>query len=794
MAAAQPAGLRPPALLTRLDALGQAGAEDLLHLGEERLGEPEVGVLQLVLGQDQHGQLGQPVAGEHVDGPAVDHLAGGREAVAVEAAAVGDRGIGRAGSPVQARRRSPSLAQSESRRIGRFDVRRRRQRSASRIEQLVRSDGLSWRQRAMGLGVTGDEPARRHGARRGARPSWPRARPASGRPRPTSPTATSTATTRPGTGATVRRPRRRRAARRSGGARRGRSGPAGELTYQVSSTWCTPGSSGLDRRRARAAPSASWSCSSDVDRSTAQAVDRRPRNAPSGVRRVARPRQSASPNDVEAPTSLVLRPHVAPPGGAKGHESVCDPMAASASERGREQRALRDRRRRRAPASSSAGWSVDEERWSVSPSTEVVAAAARRAGSRGWCVTPWIGARDRYAHEAADGLVARRPRGDDLGQQRVEVGGDLVRPIGVAPNRQCRRVKSGRRRRTGEQGSPVDGSQSWAGPRRRAAPRWRGRRCRRRPARTRAARPGRTGSGSSTRSTAGDLLGDAVLDLERVFISRKKNSPRSASSRNSTVPDAVVADRLAPARPRPRRAARAGTSSTAGDGRLLDELLVAALDRALALAQVDDVAVLVGDDLDLDVAGRREPALGEHRAVAEGGLRLASGRSRPRRPARPRSATRRMPAATAAGRRLDQQRVADGTRPGPATRTRRRPSARRSAASARRPRRRAAWPRACRPSRAIASGWGPTQVRPASTTARAKRRSRTGSRSPGGRRRRPAASGGVEQLGAGRGRSRPPWTPPSAHGHVGPVHVRRRRGRARRRPPPCACPARGRRR
>jgi hypothetical protein len=39
-------------------------------------------------------------------------------------------------------------------------------------------------------------------------------------------------------------------------------------------------------------------------------------------------------------------------------------------------------------------------------------------------------------------------------------------------------------------------------------------------------------------------------------------------------------------------------------GRLLDDLLVAALDGALALAEVHEVAVAVAEDLDLDVAGR----------------------------------------------------------------------------------------------------------------------------------------------------------------------------------------------
>ena len=61
--------------------------------------------------------------------------------------------------------------------------------------------------------------------------------------------------------------------------------------------------------------------------------------------------------------------------------------------------------------------------------------------------------------------------------------------------------------------------------------------------------------------------------------------------------------------------------------RLLDELLVAPLDRALPLAEVHDVAVLVGHHLDLDVAGRGQPPLGEHGRVAERGGGLSSSRS-----------------------------------------------------------------------------------------------------------------------------------------------------------------------
>ena len=56
-------------------------------------------------------------------------------------------------------------------------------------------------------------------------------------------------------------------------------------------------------------------------------------------------------------------------------------------------------------------------------------------------------------------------------------------------------------------------------------------------------------------------------------------------------------------------------------GRLLDQLLVPALDRALALAERQHAAVGVGEHLDLDVARRDDRLLDVERAVAERGLR-----------------------------------------------------------------------------------------------------------------------------------------------------------------------------
>ena len=60
--------------------------------------------------------------------------------------------------------------------------------------------------------------------------------------------------------------------------------------------------------------------------------------------------------------------------------------------------------------------------------------------------------------------------------------------------------------------------------------------------------------------------------------------------------------------------------------RLLDDLLMAALERAVALAEVDDRAVAVGEHLHLDVAGAAEQPLEVDPPVAERGGGLAPGR------------------------------------------------------------------------------------------------------------------------------------------------------------------------
>ena len=87
---AHPAGLSPPALLTTLIPRSTQRAEHLLHLRQERRRIPELAVAGPLLVQDQHGQLGQPVAGQHIDVAAFDHLLRRRQPIAEEPAAVGD--------------------------------------------------------------------------------------------------------------------------------------------------------------------------------------------------------------------------------------------------------------------------------------------------------------------------------------------------------------------------------------------------------------------------------------------------------------------------------------------------------------------------------------------------------------------------------------------------------------------------------------------------------------------------------------------------------------------------------
>ena len=122
----------------------------------------------------------------------------------------------------------------------------------------------------------------------------------------------------------------------------------------------------------------------------------------------------------------------------------------------------------------------------------------------------------------------------------------------------------------------------------------------------------------------------------------------------------AIADR---ARDRERLLAHgaAGLGIEEGARRLLDDLLVPALDRAFALAEMDEVAVGVAQDLDLDMARLLDVFLEEDPVVAEGGARLVLRRAQAladlgvaRRDAHA------LPAP--AGRGLDHHRIADAAR------------------------------------------------------------------------------------------------------------------------------------
>src|SRR5262249_47264613 len=93
----------------------------------------------------------------------------------------------------------------------------------------------------------------------------------------------------------------------------------------------------------------------------------------------------------------------------------------------------------------------------------------------------------------------------------------------------------------------------------------------------------------------------------------------------------------------------------------LDELLVTALDGALAIEERGAPAVTVADHLDFDVARALEVALQDERSIAEGGERLAS-RAAHRVCEIFRAHDHAHSSSAAAGARLDEQRVADAAR------------------------------------------------------------------------------------------------------------------------------------
>ena len=155
---------------------------------------------------------------------------------------------------------------------------------------------------------------------------------------------------------------------------------------------------------------------------------------------------------------------------------------------------------------------------------------------------------------------------------------------------------------------------------------------------------------------AGDHLGHGMLDLDaRVHLHEVERAVLVEEELDR--PRAGVVDR----RGELHRGLAHPCAQLGGErrrGRLLDQLLVAALHGAVALAQVDHGAVQVAKHLDLDVTRPGEILLDVDIAVAEGGERLVL---RQREELRERVGIVRdahsLPAA--AGRRLDDHREAD---------------------------------------------------------------------------------------------------------------------------------------
>ena len=121
----------------------------------------------------------------------------------------------------------------------------------------------------------------------------------------------------------------------------------------------------------------------------------------------------------------------------------------------------------------------------------------------------------------------------------------------------------------------------------------------------------------------GHQLGDRMLDLEaRVHL--EEDGFAAVVDEELARSGAHVPDR---ARERERSLAQPPAEGRVDRRRrgLLEHLLVPPLDRAVALAEVDAVAVGVEQHLDLDVARPLEEALEDQAAVAEGRGRLAAG-------------------------------------------------------------------------------------------------------------------------------------------------------------------------
>src|SRR5205823_1237100 len=152
--------------------------------------------------------------------------------------------------------------------------------------------------------------------------------------------------------------------------------------------------------------------------------------------------------------------------------------------------------------------------------------------------------------------------------------------------------------------------------------------------------------------SAGHLLRDGMLDLDAAV--QLEEEEVAAVDHELGGAGALVADRGG-------EGAGGVVDPPAGDAverrrrRLLEHLLVPPLDRAIALAEDDDLAARVAEQLHLDVARALDVALAENGRVAERGLGLAPCR-RERLVELRRLADDPHAAPAAAGRGLDEER------------------------------------------------------------------------------------------------------------------------------------------
>ncbi len=123
----------------------------------------------------------------------------------------------------------------------------------------------------------------------------------------------------------------------------------------------------------------------------------------------------------------------------------------------------------------------------------------------------------------------------------------------------------------------------------------------------------------------GHHLGHRMLDLEPRVHLEKIEVAVLVDDELDRARGAVIDRRGERTCLRPHR--RAGLGIQEWRRRLLDHLLVAALNRTLPLAEVDHVAIGVGEDLDLDMARLLDKLLDEDTVVAEAGTGLVLGRA-----------------------------------------------------------------------------------------------------------------------------------------------------------------------